>query len=435
MNGLLALLVLLLPRQDPGISLDLAREAFGEAEEAALEDGGKLWGQELLGALLFADPATRAVAANPPDEEGRLVEKDGVFAGTLPPEIGIANTAVEWAGVRWTMVAWPLPAERHERVRLLMHESFHRIQPRLAHGGSDPLSTHLDTEAGRTWLRLEYRALAAALAGKDEARADATLDALLFRARRRAAFPDAAGKESAFERNEGLAEYTGFALCGLAGGALAERVAAKLRRDETSASFVRSFAYATGPAWGVLLDQTASGTTGWREAIDARADLSALLARALAWQPPAELEQAAADRAPRYGASEIAAAERARAAERATLDARNRARFVDGPFLALPWSAKASYSFDPNDITPLEPAGSVYGTLYLVDEWGVLDVKTGGALIVRNPAGIAQEARVSAPADTGARPVAGDGWSLTLNEGWTLAPGARSGDWKIVRGR
>ena len=433
MHGSSALLslVLGLAGQERGISLDLARQAFGDAEEAALGDAGELWGRELLGPVLFADPATRQVAANQPDEQDRLTERDGVFVGTLPPEIGIANTAVDWAGVRWTMVAWPLPAERHERTRLLMHESFHRIQPQLRHGGGDPLNNHLDSEAGRTWLRLEFRALARALVAREEARALALEDALVFRARRRALFPDAAVKEATFERNEGLAEYTGLKLCGLAGAPLLERAAARLRGDEASASFVRSFAYATGPAYGLLLDELGAD---WRPTIDLRTDLSALLADALAWKAPSELAAEGESRSARYDAAQVVSAERARAVERAAVDERNRARFVAGPVLVLPCSSGVNISFNPSDITPLEPIGSVYGTVYLVDDWGVLDVSSGGALVERNPAGSMQAARVSAPKDAALRPLAGDGWSLTLNAGWKLVPGERTGDWKVVRG-
>src|SRR6185503_15764460 len=268
-----------------------------------------------------------------------------VFTGTLPGEVGIANTATDWAGVHWTMVAWPLPAERFERTRLLMHESFHRIQPLLRHGGGDPLNNHLDTEAGRTWLRLEYRALAKALVSQGDERKHALEDALLFRARRRALFAEAATKEATFERNEGLAEYTGLKLCGLQGAALDERAAARLRGEETGASFVRNFAYATGPAYGLLLDSLGAD---WRASIDPKTDLSALLAIAAGWKTPGELAPEAERRSSSYGVAEIATAERTRAVEREARDARNRARFVDGPVLHLPCSGNAQISFNPN---------------------------------------------------------------------------------------
>jgi hypothetical protein len=437
MELLATLLTVLLPAAraagDP-IPLELARRAFREVEEASLEEGGELWGCELHGPLLLADPGTRAVVANQPDEEQRLEEREGVFVGTLPAEVGVANTALEWAGVRWTMVAWPLPEERYARVRLLLHECFHRIQPELRHGGGDALNLHLDLEQGRTWLRLEFRALAEALIRRGAERERAISDAFLFRARRRELFADARALESAFERNEGLAEYTGLALCGLPAWVLADRAAVRLERDEASPSFVRSFAYATGPAYGVLLDEHegASGK-GWRAAIDAQTDLAALLARALEWKAPADLATEARRRAERYDGAQVVAAERARAAERAAEDERNRARFVSGPLLVLPLGAKVRYSFDPGAITPLEPLGSVYRTLHLADEWGVLEVTFGGALLERGAGGGLLAARVPAPLDAAARPVAGDGWTLALNEGWELAPLEREGDWKVVR--
>jgi hypothetical protein len=73
--------------------------------------------------------------------------------------------------------------------------------------------------------------------------------------------------------------------------------------------------------------------------------------------------------------------------------------------------------------------------VYLVDTWGVLDVKAGGALLVRSPTGALLEARVPAPKDAVLRPIASDGWNLALNDGWTLAPGERAGDWKVVRSK
>jgi hypothetical protein len=101
--------------------------------------------------------------------------------------------------------------------------------------------------------------------------------------------------------------------------------------------------------------------------------------------------------------------------------------------LVLSFGPGMNYTFDPGDVTPLEPHGSVYGTLTLADAWGVLEVSAGGCLFVRGADGGFLEARVPAPADPGARPVAGDGWTLALKDGWTLRSGARAGDWQIVR--
>jgi hypothetical protein len=46
-------------------------------------------------------PKSKSVVANQTDAKDVLKEEDGVFIGLLPAEQSIANTAVEWSGVRW----------------------------------------------------------------------------------------------------------------------------------------------------------------------------------------------------------------------------------------------------------------------------------------------------------------------------------------------
>src|SRR5262245_10867573 len=73
--------------QEPALDPALAAQYFSEATEVCTRDGGRLWGVSLCGPMLFADPVTRAVAANQPDKEGRLRPQGEVFTGALPPEV------------------------------------------------------------------------------------------------------------------------------------------------------------------------------------------------------------------------------------------------------------------------------------------------------------------------------------------------------------
>src|SRR5437867_5533484 len=97
------------------------------------------------------------------------------------------------------MVMWPLPQDRYARARLMMHECFHRIQESMGLSGANPANSHLDSKDGRAWLRLEWRALTEALIRRGAARQRAVEDALIFRARRRALFPEAEAQEGALE--------------------------------------------------------------------------------------------------------------------------------------------------------------------------------------------------------------------------------------------
>ena len=84
------------------------------------------------------------------------------------------------------MILWPLPTDRNQRLALMLHESFHRIQDSLGLPMSNPDNPHLDTLDGRYYLQLEYRALSAALQSEGVAQRQAAADAVAFRRQRRA---------------------------------------------------------------------------------------------------------------------------------------------------------------------------------------------------------------------------------------------------------
>jgi hypothetical protein len=74
-------------------------------------------------------------------------------------------------------------------------------------------------------------------------------------------YPGTVESERAAEITEGLAQYTGTVL---AADTTADAIASALDQlveAETQDSFVRTFAYASGPAYGLLLDATSSGWT------------------------------------------------------------------------------------------------------------------------------------------------------------------------------
>jgi hypothetical protein len=193
-------------------------------------------------------------------------------------------------------------------------------------------------------------------------------------------------------------------------------------------TYVRSFAYVTGPAYGLLLD---GAKPGWRAGLKAQDDLGDILAKALEVTFPADLKKLADERAPAYGGREVMAEEDRRAAKKSRELASMRARLVDGPVLLAPTTQAFSYSFDPAGQVPLEGLGTVYPYLRVSAAWGILEA-TGGALMLMRE-GVIAGIRVSAPKAPEARPLAGDGWTLTLQEGWGVVPGERKGDFELKR--
>ena len=138
------------PATAGSIDLESASRYFSEFDELCREDDGSLWGASLCGPILIVDPPTRMAVANQADEGGVLKPALGIFAGELPPDLPIANTAFEWDGTRWTMLMiWSLSEDRTRRLSLMAHEAFHRVQPELDLAPYGEMCSHLDTADGR----------------------------------------------------------------------------------------------------------------------------------------------------------------------------------------------------------------------------------------------------------------------------------------------
>jgi hypothetical protein len=407
------------------VAIDQATAAryFREARTLGARDGGRLWGKPLYGPMLLVDPATRSAVANEAGGQGALLHSGDVFTGRLPAAVPIANTATEWSGNHWTMVLWPLPEDRHSREKLMMHECFHRIQKELGLEISDRPCTHLDSKEGRVWLQLEWRALGEALVAQGGGRRRAIQDALLFRAHRRTLFPRAAELERDMELNEGLAEYTGIRSSARSTAQALTDTLLSLEAGARKPTFVRSFAYASGPAYGLLLD---ASVPRWRERVKDRPDLGDLLRRAQGIRLPATFKHQALHRADHYGAPDLIQDETRREEARKARVARFQARLVDGPILSLPRTEGFNYSFNPNQLIPLGDLGMIYPTLDASDHWGTLEV-TDGALVTTT------DLRIPAPGILSARPLTGSGWILNLAPEWTVSPGTRVGDYRLVK--
>jgi hypothetical protein len=404
-------------------NIDLAKAAqyFREFDVLCAEDGGRLWRASFCGPFLLVDPATRTAVGNQADAAGVLKPRGGLFVGELPEHMGIANTAVEWDGKRWTMLIWwSLAEDRTRRLSLMAHEAFHRLQPELGLVTYGEVNAHLDTADGRFWLQMEWKALEKALLARGEARREAIVDALTFRAARRDRFPKGAAREIPLEIFEGLAEYAGMRLVDLSDEQVVEAVAAK---REQATGFVRSFAYASGPLYGFLLDGAGAG---WRKRITKESDLGVVLAESL--NVSARPVEEAARRAEAYGGRALRAAEEEREKKRMVQLAAWRASLIDGPILKVGLNEVSSGTFDPRKVFPFGEKQIVYTTRKLIAEWGVLTVKDGAILEDQN----AMWAHVSlsgASADFSA----GDGWTLDLNEGWKVAASERRGDVVVRR--
>lgn len=397
-----------------------AASGLAELSRVCNSDGMLLWHRSLCGPIVLVDPSTRAAIANQSDPDHSFRKSGDLFTGQFPERFTPSNTAIQWNGQEWSTVILPLPVDPFRRLSLLAHESFHRIQPSLHLAGSDAPNAHLDTEAGRVWLRLELRALGRALRGDGPA----AHDAMLFRLYRHSLFPGSDAAEAAMEKQEGLAEYTGVFIALKETGEDVGREARIVEAAEDNDAFARSFAYATGPALGLLLDRYAAG---WRERA-ASTPLDSMLVVALNIKAPPDLPAEAQKRAGYYGYGAVAAAERGREQLHEAFLSELTTKFIEGPTLDFPEAPEMRRNFNPNTLVPFPPHGTYYPTGTFSANWGKLQVESGGALVAPSNRSV----RVPAPAGSDTRPVRGEGWVLQIAPGWTIRPSGRAGSFVVV---
>ncbi len=409
------------------IDLTVASRYFQETEELCKKNK-TLWSVSLYGPIFFVDPESRMIVANQADKEGLLKAKEDVFIGVLPKEVTIANTAIDWAGNKWSMVKWPLPEERQPREQLITHELFHRIQPELGLITKEAQNKHLESKIGRIWLRLEWQALEKALHQEGIEQQKAIKDAIYFREYRRSLFNNSWIEENYLEINEGLAEYTGIKLSSKSPREFAFITGYNLKQAHRKTSYTRSFAYASGPAYGCLLDQI---IPNWKKSINKNSDLAKLLQTSLKINFATFSEKEAILRATNYDGEELIALETKRDLLYQERVKKYFSQLVEKEVFIIPLGNKVSYSFNPNNLLVLENIGTVYPTMEVVDEWGILEVFGGVLLFQEN--GKLTKLHITKPDNPDSKTLQGDGWKLELKAGWKIVPAERSGDFKLEK--
>ncbi|MBR8536927.1 hypothetical protein KDU71_15245 [Carboxylicivirga sediminis] len=385
--------------------------AFSKLNEVLKTENGQTWNHSLQGPLMLVNRESRVIIANEKDDTNELSKQGALYVGKLPENINIANTAFDWNGKQWTMVALPLPETNAERLSLLIHESFHRIQPIV---GFDSIyevpSVHLDTKDGRIYLKLEIEALKRALNTSHPA--THIKNALLFRQYRYQLFPEAPKAENSLEILEGLAEYTGSILSQRSDSELKEHYTSQIDWFYTLPTFVRSFAYFTTPVYGYLMHQT---DEGWNRQITKDTNLSEYLFAFFEVPQQVLTKEAIMQLGTDYGIDSIIDLETQREIKKELQKRSYRTTFLSDSVVVIGLE-KMSIGFNPSNIMPLDSLGTVYPNLRITDNWGILEVDSCGALV--SPSW--DKVTISYPEIITDTLIVGRGWRLKLNDEWKL---------------
>ena len=330
---------------------------FEHVEKLCNKDNGKLWGVNLYSPVLGVD-SLRNIVSNVPDAPK-----------TFPADKPVANSTTELDGKRWTMILWPLSGDQMHQSIILVHEMFHYRQPELGlWQDKDPNNSHLSNRDARTLLKLEWNALKAAASCDGEQKKTALKDALSFRAQRRHLYPDFAAEENSLEIMEGLAEYTG------------KRIAIPDNKEYLqslsdldylyeSDNLTRSFAYLSGPLYGLILDQSAHP---WHKEMNSGSDLGSSAMEIYGITLPENLEETVETAKAKYDFESIDAAEEA---FQRKLEERNetlRKLFAPDNVITLE-CPNLSIQFSPDGMIKMDDGSMViYGCTAFCD-WGSVE--------------------------------------------------------------
>lgn len=386
------------------------------------ENHKDLWNLDLYGPILLVEPGTRKIFANYPDSAGILKPDGRIFTGMLASNINLANTSLSWSGRDWAMIMLPLSGDKEERLDLLSHELFHRSQPLLGFHNKNADNNHLDQREGRIYLRLELEALRQALISKTKSETMENIsNAMFFRKTRYSLFPQAAHDENLLELNEGLAVYTGLITSGRDAAETTMTLEQRLTDFLKNPTFIRSFAYLTIPFYGKLLERE---RRYWNMEIHDTSTLTDFFIKAFELTVPVTLCRECMNQ---YGFDKITADETKREEERGLEIAGYKKIFIEQPHLEIRFE-KMNISFDPRNLVPLESYGTVYPTMRITDNWGILTVKEG-ALLGTNW----DKVTVSEPTQLSSDKITGKGWILELNNAYSVVRNNNDKSFTLIR--
>ncbi|MEJ5996584.1 hypothetical protein WG904_19305 [Pedobacter sp. Du54] len=393
-------------------NIKLAASYFKEAELAS--KGQKLWKAEIYGPTLLVEPKSRVVYANVQDDLGILKPAGGIFSGILPKEVMIANTAINWEGKKWSVMLLPLPQQRDERVSLMIHESFHRVQQGLGFFDKSPTADHLANLQGRIYFLLELQALRAALLKSVPMRVKDLENALAFRQRRAILFPATFANESILEISEGLAEFTGLML-GRNPRHIRQHLLDQIDSASNLKSLIRSSAYLTGPVYGYLLY---GKDPQWTNQLSSTTTFPALIKKTYHFKLPINMSASKLFMAKaRYNGQSIEQAETEKDRQRSLIEKTYINIYTQNPVLTIKL-VKMEIQFNPNNLFDLGNLGTVYPTAQIKDSWGTLTVAKG-SMLMKDWQVVHLPMNGTEPATTGNK-ISGDGWQMDLKEGWKI---------------
>lgn len=391
--------------------LSQATTTFKELKVTLEKDDGSLWNHKLDGPILLINRVTRIIIANENDKQGSFQKNNNLYFGTFPENLNIGNGIQEWNGKLWVAVGLPLSEIREERMRLMIHESFHRIQPEI---GFDSLTednnTHLDTKEGRILLKLELEALKKATQSNQPE--EHIKNALLIRIYRHQVFPGSSDSENSLEINEGIAEYTGTILCGMNDSDLLKQYRNRIDQVYAMPTLVRAFPYCTIPVYGYFMEKK---NKSWNLKIIKNTNLTTYISNFFNVNNQSINQNEIALIGKSYYIDSIKIFEENRQYKQSIQINEYKKQFYGDSVLSIPLEG-VEVTYNMKNFVPLDTSGTVYQNLRITDDWGILEVDSCGVFVSSDWKSVI----ITYPKIISDSLISGKGWKLKLNDYWRL---------------
>ncbi len=234
-----------------------------EAKALLKADNGKLWGHQIWNDSLLVIDFEKNIYSlvKIPNVKS---DNDTLYYKVMEDNtLVFVNTTQKYKGKEYATVLFNY---LHDNSSTIIHELFHLLHHKFKKLNGNSID-YLDETTARILLRLEYKALTNTLTAIHKSTPEEVKkylkDAVLFRKKRQQLYSQYLNDELELETLEGLANYTGFKLSSYKNKT--KKAIREINEREQAKTYTRPFAYATGPAYGLIFDYF---KINWKNGLD-----------------------------------------------------------------------------------------------------------------------------------------------------------------------
>lgn len=385
------------------ISIIEAKKYFQEYETRNLIFSDSLWGISMQSPVMILENSNKKVFLN--EFVVGAVETEGFFEVPLDSfNVSLTEPSVWWRGKKWVVLNVSKSRNEDQNLEYLFHESFHLIQDSLGINGTLPKYPHFSQPRGLFLMYLEIYELIHAFNTKEKTSQHLS-KALSYREYRNRLFPNLLNLERAAELNEGLAKYTGLVYTGASEIAISKYYVSTLEKSILINS-EGIYPYLSGSLYAFINDKTSNL---WRLKVP-QLYLDEICKQLYKVDNIGEIVDF--NDTSFFTNEDLKLLEKL---EKRVNSSDSLKEYFSEDILSLHLSG-AKFKINSNFVFSLDEMGTVYNSIVVSNDWGVLKVfNEGRALVTKDNTSILLSSKNCYLSNS---LIEGDFWELRLSTGW-----------------